>query len=896
MGPNRPRVERNKEMFTEEPVKQYECLGLRYLGIYLPSNAAGLNWKQAYLDPEYRWSTTTLPIKQQDRYTFENGASMLGRTHIKDRETGEYLNLNALDTDCQTVHNRLSISIGQLLDGSSWDWVTDRLRDLIKAFLVGVGVVNGDCDHSLLDVFRQSTFVTKTRKEFGHHIYWLSKQQRKAIGTADCRKGYEFEIKTDNSLGLCTLPGSAHKDDPTYRYTAVGVTDHLLANDILYDLFLEMFKDCIINGKPDDNIKDKTKNHSNKEKDDKNQKNNKKDRVIKNLVVLSPSIIKATAGYLSEFLTKGYRNEFYLRFSGMMFHSRISEESATQIIAELCAKTNDEESMARQITLTATYEKGFDGEEIEGAPKLAELIANKIAGQDIFSATLLLDNLKFMWRTDRKAKRQREQTQLVNKSVSEAKRTQSGYIKVRGSIVGMSTVYQMFKSMRVICDDCGYDETTVYKTPLYRPHAKEWSRCPNWSKGHKGGDTAVAEYEYTSTVDIWIQDIENSTELNRLQVKLFDANTYDISAGEIVDVIGHIYVVRNNDNLNSKPECVLFTDDLVYTKRKEIALTKQDKDEIQGWKSALDKKGVSVIDELTRLFAPEMIGFDHVKKGIFIQCVNAGIKNDKERLPIRMKINVLFIGDPGTAKGALSNAAIKLIPNCQSVNGIASSGISLIAVVNRDSSGAMSVNLGTLALAKNGIGRINEIGRLKLDQQPHLFDAMEEGVTDMVKYGFPANIECHVSVLATANPISNKWKNEDKISIEEFPVLLQIADRFDLIYIFRENTEEAFLDHYTKTRIQVAKNYRQGIYEGDLEKVQKYIAYARTFNPKIGDDVELLLRHFLKQMAKSGVDGLFRKFDSLLRVSIGIARLKLKSVVDVEDANEAMQIFQFMHP
>ena len=120
------------------------------------------------------------------------------------------------------------------------------------------------------------------------------------------------------------------------------------------------------------------------------------------------------------------------------------------------------------------------------------------------------------------------------------------------------------------------------------------------------------------------------------------------------------------------------------------------------------------------------------------------------------------------------------------------------------------------------------------------------------------------------------------------------SERIDLIYVFRENTGEAFLDHYSKTRIQVAKNYKQGIYEGDLEKVQKYISYARTFNPKIGDDVELLLRHFLKQMAKSGVDGLFRKFDSLLRVSIGIARLKLKSVVDVEDTNEAMQIFQFM--
>ena len=482
----------NRFKFDESSIKALENIGLRPVGIYQPSNAAGVKWSDAYPDPEFRWSSTILEIKQ-DRNSFENYATMFGRTHIKDQETGEYLNLNALDIDCQIVQSRLSIPIRQILDGSSWDWVTDRLRDLVKTFL-SAGVENGDYNQTLLDVFKKSTFVTKTRKVFGHHIYWLSRQQRKAIGTADCRSGYEFEIKTDNSLGLCTLPGSAHKEDPNFRYVAVGITDHLLVNDILYDLFEEMFRDYVVNGKLDDNIKDKKENHNNKGKNEKNQKNNKKDRVIKNPVVLSPSIIKATAGYLSEFVTKGYRNDFYLRFSGMMFHSRISEESATQILAELCAKTNDEESMARQITLTATYEKGFDGEEIEGAPKLAELIANKIAGQDIFSATLLLDILKFMWRTDRKAKRQREQTQLVNKSVSEAKRTQSGYVKVRGSIVGMSTVYQMFKSTRVICDDCGYDETTVYKTPLYKPHTKEWSRCPNWSKGHKGGDTAVAEY------------------------------------------------------------------------------------------------------------------------------------------------------------------------------------------------------------------------------------------------------------------------------------------------------------------------------------------------------------------------------------------------------------------
>ncbi|MGB7661516.1 MAG: hypothetical protein WBL67_02155 [Nitrososphaeraceae archaeon] len=93
----------------------------------------------------------------------------------------------------------------------------------------------------------------------------------------------------------------------------------------------------------------------------------------------------------------------------MMFHSRILQESATEIVADLCTITNDEEATSRQITLQSTFEKGFNGEEIEGAPKLAELIAKKVDGQDLVSATLLLYDLKNIWQTDDKAKQQHQQ-------------------------------------------------------------------------------------------------------------------------------------------------------------------------------------------------------------------------------------------------------------------------------------------------------------------------------------------------------------------------------------------------------------------------------------------------------------------------------------------------------
>lgn len=351
--------------------------------------------------------------------------------------------------------------------------------------------------------------------------------------------------------------------------------------------------------------------------------------------------------------------------------------------------------------------------------------------------------------------------------------------------MGMSTVYQMFRKAESMCEACGYNDVTEYAIPQYRPHVKPRSRCPAWTKNHAMGETLVTEYEYVPTVDIWLQDMDRFNDLDRLQVKLFDNNTNDVNTGEVVDVIGYIHVVRNNDNLNSKPESVLFSDELVYTKRNEITLIEQDVDDIKKWKQEKEVQGKNAVDELVSLMIPEVLGMDNIKKGLLIMDANAGLRNQPGEFPERQRINGLLIGDPGTAKSALAKKSIAFVPRSQSVSGQSVSGVSLTAVINKEPGGSMSLMLGPLALAKDSICMINELGRLKLDQQTALFDVMEEGKLNTVKYGFPGNVECHASVLATANPLNNKWKHEDKVGAEEFPLLLQVVDRFDLIFVER---------------------------------------------------------------------------------------------------------------
>ena len=54
---------------------------------------------------------------------------------------------------------------------------------------------------TLFEYLKQVTVVVKTRKPCGFHAYWLSHSQHKHVATKNCKRGHEFEIKTDKSLG-----------------------------------------------------------------------------------------------------------------------------------------------------------------------------------------------------------------------------------------------------------------------------------------------------------------------------------------------------------------------------------------------------------------------------------------------------------------------------------------------------------------------------------------------------------------------------------------------------------------------------------------------------------------------------------------------------------------------
>jgi replicative DNA helicase Mcm len=690
------------------------------------------------------------------------------------------------------------------------------------------------------------------------------------------------DLIKDFNITYSTSSWTTHRYDSEFHYYAIGRTDKLLTSEKFYEILLELFEGCFL-------MEEQGRQHNK----DQNQKRAEPNNHKINFHSLSPEIIQVTVDYLSPYAIKNHRNDLALGFGGTAFHSRISEESAARILEGICDRAGDEEKRNRLQTLHSTYEKGVEGERVIGGPTLAELIM-QVKNYNILTAKKIVDTLKGFWREDIR-KQESENETLVELSITKAKREQKGLVKVRGKIIGISPVYNMIKSIDLQCTICDYHEHVTYPKPTFKSHIKERSKCPNTTDDmHSSGSTVVADYEYLSTVDIELQDLDKFSDIDRLQVKLFEGNTCDVVAGEIIEVTGHLYVIRRNDNLQNKLETVLFVDTMQYANRQELTLTNEDIREIQEWKNRLEKENKEPIDELVSIFAPEIIELEHVKKGLLITCANAGIKNIDSAFPKRQRINGLLIGDPGLTKTTLLEKILELVPNSQYAGGQSSTGLSLTAQISKEDGGSYNLRYGPVVLAKGSICGINELGQLPLSEHKHLLDCMEGNGFPIAKYGFPTFIETYTSIIASANPINNKWKSSSNIDNSEFPTLTQIIDRFDLIFIFRENRDPRFLRLYGEKRREIAEKYERKMYEGNKEFLQRYIAHARTFCPKISDEAFVILEEFFIEMGKAGVTGIFRKLESLLRVAIGIARLKLKWTVDLEDAKETIEIFRVM--
>ena len=151
------------------------------------------------------------------------------------------------------------------------------------------------------------------------------------------------------------------------------------------------------------------------------------------------------------------------------------------------------------------------------------------------------------------------------------------------------------------------------------------------------------------------------------------------------------------------------------------------------------------------------------------------------------------------------------MPNSRYESSQHASGKSLTAIVSKEDDGDYCLRTGPVPLARGAICVLNEIGRTAPEDQSFLLDAMEEGEFTINRYGINAKIRSPTVIIASANPINAvNGMMDDKIDMNQIPLIKPIVDRFDLVFVIKDSTDEGEVRAYAdkKTRILTEKNSR----------------------------------------------------------------------------------------
>ena len=206
-----------------------------------------------------------------------------------------------------------------------------------------------------------------------------------------------------------------------------------------------------------------------------------------------------------------------------------------------------------------------------------------------------------------------------------------------------------------------------------------------------------------------------------------------------------------------------------------------------------------------RSIGPSIYGNDDIKKAIACLLFGGSKKILPDGMKLRGDINVLLLGDPGTAKSQLLKFVEKVAPIAVYTSGKGSSAAGLTASVQRDAnSREFYLEGGAMVLADGGVVCIDEFDKMRDEDRVAIHEAMEQQTISIAKAGITTILNSRSSVLAAANPIFGRY-DEMKSPGDNIDFQTTILSRFDLIFIVKD-THDAGRDRVKNTSMYKANH------------------------------------------------------------------------------------------
>jgi len=299
--------------------------------------------------------------------------------------------------------------------------------------------------------------------------------------------------------------------------------------------------------------------------------------------------------------------------------------------------------------------------------------------------------------------------------------------------------------------------------------------------------------------------------------------------------------------------------------------------------------------KVIRSIAPSIYGYEHIKEAI-MYLLFGGVLKQLPDITIRGDMNLLLIGDPGTAKSQLLQYVARIAPRGLYTSGRGTTAAGLTAAVLRERGGGMTLEAGALVLADKGIACIDEIDKMRPEDRVAIHEAMEQHTVSVAKGGIVATLNARTAVLAAANPALGRYEPYRTVA-ENIALPVTILSRFDLIFVLRDVPEKETDTKMTEHILDLHRK-RTAPEESPISSslLRKYISYTKNIKPQLTEEALTRLKDFYLEMrSASETEGTpiaitARQLESLVRLAEARARIAFRKEILAEDAEAAIRI------